>query len=284
MVLFFGSRDGRYQPIVHRLARDWGVQEFRTLARDSDPHTTSTVYDTIDDAEFVLIWNGWQYSSPLVAQYCRRHAVPHAFMEFGVAPQRETYTVDPRGFCGDSVLNDPLGWIDDGDRERMRRVRERMREQAPPKDGQEVLVPLQIEKDTQVAQHSPYRSMDEFVGVVVDRWPGCPIRVRPHPKSPKGTEWLKKYGDRVTLDRSESIEAAVSRAAVVVGITSTTLYEAAIYGVPVLAMGDHPLRSHPPMRHDDVVAGALALTIPRTGEGISGVLRRFGLGPREVRR
>jgi len=64
-----------------------------------------------------------------------------------------------------------------------------------------------------------------------------------------------------------------------VGITSTCLYEAAILGVPVVALGDHPLRLQPKHLQDRVLAGVLALRIDRESGDLGSVLDRFGIRP-----
>jgi len=66
---------------------------------------------------------------------------------------------------------------------------------------------------------------------------------------------------------------------VVIGITSTCLYEAAILGVPVVALGDHPLRLQPKYLHERVLAGALALRVDRETGNLADVLDRFGIRP-----
>jgi hypothetical protein len=64
-----------------------------------------------------------------------------------------------------------------------------------------------------------------------------------------------------------------------VGITSTTLFEAAILGVPVVALGDHPLRLRRPDEVDRVLAGALALRVNRSDGDLGAVLDRFNVRP-----
>jgi len=70
-----------------------------------------------------------------------------------------------------------------------------------------------------------------------------------------------------------------SKAEVVVGITSTSLYECGILGVPVVALGDHPLRINKKENFEKVLAGALALNINRVNGDLRPILERFNIRP-----
>jgi hypothetical protein len=118
--------------------------------------------------------------------------------------------------------------------------------------------------------------MNRFISHVESLYPKDRIVIRPHPKGSKRHE--KSRPQTREIFEGDCLEWA-ARASVVVGITSTCLYEAGVLGVPVVALGDHPLRTHCQSEHDAVLAGALALTVRRDSGDLDSVLRRFGIAP-----
>lgn len=105
-------------------------------------------------------------------------------------------------------------------------------------------------------------------------YPTGRIVARLHPNSS-----AKRWFPRAKVGGAGDFLEAASKAGVVVGITSTCLYEAAILGVPVVALGDHPLRLQPKHLHDRVLAGVLALRIDRQTGDLGPALDRFGICP-----
>lgn len=255
--------------LVARYARDFGCV-YRREDIQGDIFKTA---DAVKRAALVVIWSGYQWASPLAVRLCRRRGIPLVFIEQGMLPQRETFFVDPGGFCGESVLNGDLAWVEAKDVAALQLKREQLALKHPRRDEGFVLVPLQIENDSQVLYHSPYNTMHELVQHVEAMYPAQRIVVRPHP----GGDRSRKFARAESILEGEFLDWA-SRASVVVGITSTCLYEAAILGVPVVALGDHPLKTHPSHRHDRVAAGALSLCIRRDGD-LAPVLERFGIRP-----
>jgi len=282
-VLYMAPPGGGYARAAERYAKAYGldvvVQEFapRKGQQQHDEKGWEKIVRLERGASFILIWNGRQHRTPLIEEFAKRNGIPHAFIEWGMMPQKETLFVDPAGFNGKSVLNGPLSWVTSKDMERLEFVREQEQKKHPISDEGFVLVPMQIQKDTQILYNSPYRSMSEFVEYVHRFFPGTRIVVRQHPSSgginlPDGVEAPSKQEAGDFLDHA-------ARASAVVGITSTCLFEAAILGKPVLALGDHPLRFHGPHDHDRVCAGALALRTRRDAPDLPSILERFGVRP-----
>jgi hypothetical protein len=225
-------------------------------------------------SSMAVIWNGLQFGGPLASRICNRRDIPVCYIEWGLLPQSATFSVDPCGFCGDSILAKDVSWVTEADMDKLYEVRSNLQKRYPLRSEDHVLAALQIENDSQILYFSRYRSMEEFVADIEALYPDRKIVARPHPKSPTARTFARALVD----DDGEFLEAA-SKAGTVVSITSTCLYEAAILGVPVVAFGEHPLSIQPKALHERVLAGALALCIDRATGDLGPVLDRFGIRP-----
>jgi hypothetical protein len=233
----------------------------------------SVVAEKVKGSDLVIIWSGLQRETGLCARLCRRRGIPCVFIEQGMLSQASTWSVDPQGFCGDSILNGDLAWINDHDMNQLDRMRRSLQQQYPlrPEPGR-YLVPLQIENDAHVLFYSKYESMRQFAADLHASY-GDRLVIRNHPRCHSRPAWPSRVDDAAPF-----LESA-RRAERVVGLTSTCLYEAAVLGVPVEAWGDHPFRTHPRAEHDRVAAGALAMRIARRGGELHEILNRFQISP-----
>ena len=269
-IVHFGYNNPHESGVVRRYAEGHGY-EYRWEGLKNDLFKTATV---IKHAAMAVIWNGLQHGTPLATRMCRRRGIPVCYLEWGILPQSSTFLVDPCGFCSDSILARDLSWVTDQDMERLYEMRAGLQSRYPLRRGKHVLAILQIENDTQVLYFSHYRNMEEFIAEVETMYPTGRIVARPHPRSS-----AKRQFTRARVKGGGEFLEAASQAGVVVGITSTCLYEAGVLGVPVVALGDHPLRLQPKHLRDRVLAGVLALRIDRQTGDLGPVLERFGIRP-----
>jgi capsule polysaccharide export protein KpsC/LpsZ len=269
-IVHFTHDDQLDAAIVRRYAEERGY-EYQWQGVTSELFRSASV---IKYSSLAVIWNGLQYGGPLATRMCRRRGIPVCYIEWGLLPQKGSFNVDPCGLCGDSILARDVSWVTKADMERLYQVRADLQKKYPIENGDHVLAPLQIENDTQILYFSTYRVMEEFIQDVEAMYPTERIIARPHPKSSAARSFA-----RAEVDGSGDFLAAAAKAGVVVGITSTCLYEAGILGVPVVALGDHPLRQQPKHLHERVLAGALALRIDRATGDLASVLDRFGIRP-----
>ena len=267
-VVHFGFNNERESNLIRRYAERHGC-EYRWEGLKNDLFRAASV---IKFASMAVIWNGLQYGTPLATRLCRRRGIPVCYVEQGLLPQADTFLVDPTGFCGDSILARDVSWVAEADIAQLNEVRAGLQERYPLQGGAHVLAVLQIENDSQTLYFSPYRNMQEFVADIEAMYPTEKIIARPHPRST-----AKRSFSRASIEGGGDFLDAARKAGVVVGITSTCLYEAAILGVPVVALGDHPLRLQPKHLHERVLAGALALRLDRKTGDLASVLDRFGV-------
>lgn len=216
--------------------------------------------DKIKTADLLIVWNARHYAGQHAVEIAKRKGIPFVVVENGLIDQASTLFWDRGGLCGDSELNGTLDWVTDYHFDCLYEKRAELQEEYPLEPSGDVVVPLQIHNDTQVLYHTPYRTMDEFMADLAVMYPMQNVVIRPHPKS---SAKRKPAGRRQRIEEGGEWLEAARRASVVVGLTSTCLYDAAILGVPVVALGDHPLRTHRRDMHDKVCAAALAHTTPR---------------------
>jgi capsule polysaccharide export protein KpsC/LpsZ len=271
-VVHFGFNNPEETALIQRYAANHGC----TYWWEGVKNDIFKAGDSIKRANMVVIWNGWQHGGPLATRLCKRRGIPVCYLEWGILPQSTTFIVDPSGFCADSILAKDLSWITDHDMELLDTTRKELQQQYPITPEGFVLVPLQIENDSQILYHSPYTCMEEFVEEVEAAYPDQRIVVRCHPQSNAERKFR-----RAEINNEGSFLEMAARASVVVGISSTTLYEAAILGVHVVAKGDHPLRIQPLKMREKVLAGLLALRIDRATGDLDEVLKRFNVIPLE---
>lgn len=231
--------------------------------------------DIIKYARFCLLWNGHQGATADAALLCRRRGIPIAFYEWGLLPQKSTFLCDTQGFCGDSSLCRPPAWVTDDDMLRLRLARSELQRKYPIRPSLKPLLVMQIENDTQILYNTDVRTMQEFIDDVQARMPGVSFAVRPHPKS----KAVRTLPDGWEVDTEPDFLGRAARSPLVVGLTSTCLVEAAVLGVPVLALGDHPLARVFGGQRDRVLAGYLASRVNRDADDPSMVLERQNVRP-----
>ena len=270
-VAYMDYGGGEFQQFVKRHAAEYGLGVCGLSRRQ--PVRIESV--KLKNCSFMWVWNGWHDNSCQFREICIRMGIPFAMCEWGLLPQDKTYSIDTNGFCGWSSLNGDLSWVTRADMKRMEDARVELRRQHPEREDGYVLVVGQVTSDTQILYNTPYRSMQEYIDHVQAVFPGERLVIRPHPKESHG---LVGRGGNAKISTAGSFMDALAGARSVVGLTSTCLAEAVVYGKPVLALGDCPLRKHAPRMHDRVAAAMLAMRVPRVGSPVS-VLERFGLRP-----
>ena len=105
-----------------------------------------------------------------------------------------------------------------------------------PDPSKPVFVPLQDERDLNIVQDSPFRTMNEFVGFLVEKYPASRFIVRPHPKYPNPE--LGRYPNIELDNPKRPMFESLAVCGMVAGINSTTLLESALLGYTVVSFGE----------------------------------------------
>lgn len=269
----FGFNNPAEVQTLTQLANQFGL-EYNFAFTGEDTFRSSAF---IMNASLVCIWNGKQLGSSLMTELCESRGIPRFHLEWGMLPQSETYFVDPYGFCGDSILNTDLTWVEDEDMETYKKLQGQLQQEYAVGDDGYILVPLQRARDSQILYYTKYNNMQQFIDEVQYMYPNNRIVIKPHPKEPRIQ--INKGRCEIADPRIDFL-ALASKASVVVGLTSTSLYEAAIMGKNVVSMGDHPLSNQLLENREKLLAGITALTVSRNSGDIKKILDRFGIEPR----
>lgn len=202
-----------------------------------------------------------------------RAGVPWTIAEIGFFPQKSHFFLDPKGINACSALmDDDLAWVT----ERHLRAYRDFAESyvgAWRYSGRDryVFAPLQLEGDSNVALHSPFKTMQAFVDHVERTFPSEPIVFKAHPLDPNRSY---RVSARNTLVYDGPLFALARDARLVYGINSTVLYESVMQGVPTHAIGEGLLKRHRG-REERLVAALVDQQIPVASTDFAYWLERY---------
>ena len=204
----------------------------------------------------VIIWNGNHWKERLFAEACQQAGTPVNYLEVGYFPQSKYAMLSRHGSVGGHLfLNETIPPLPaDGES----RLRKQFESYADCQKYQPVQTSgfLQLPRDYAITAHSRFRSMQQYIDEVEPSYPDAVFKV--HPKQRRVSCKATHPFYRGTLWRH------IMRAKLCVGINSTCLFEAALAGVPVIALGDSPLSRHPDL-HREIVHEILMRQLPVDG-------------------
>ena len=221
---------------------------------------TEDIRDISKAFDEVVIWNGQFAKDQPAIEKCKDLGVNQSFLETGYFSQRSHFCWTRTGSIGQGLVAD--GRIPVVTNEEDRQLCQWASHYAFGRERRDegyTLIMLQLEHDTAIEVHSPIKKMQTLVDRVTEMFPGERIRIKTHPKQ-KG---IRLRTDHEVI-RSDDMLGAVLGARRVIGINSTSLYEAAFLGVPVVSLGGSPLHDYP-NRHRDIVMEILKRQFPKCG-------------------
>jgi hypothetical protein len=199
-------------------------------------------WERVKGCSHLFMWNGAEDCYQPVKRICDGAGVQWSVLEVGWFPQSRNWFIDPKGINGDaSIMDDDLSWVGRDDFARLEKLRDEYLGDRRWEGSDYVLVPLQLEWDTNIILHSPYRSMQTFINHCEEKFRGERVIFKRHPLDRKN--YSTKGSELIT---GGSFLDYASKAKLVYGINSTCLLEAALMGVPVTVIGNGYM-----MRHED---------------------------------
>jgi len=193
------------------------------------------------DSEEVLLWGGQKFPFAILDTLgvSRRRS----YIEYGFFPQSDFYYLDRNGVNNKrSLMSDDFSWLRDHHFDLLERTRRSFLSGFNRLSDRFIVVPLQVPSDSNVLFCSRFNAgMQQFIDYICDCYPEHEeIVFKAHPKDPYKATY-KFHGRRVS---EEPFLNLLSHARLVHGITSSTLYEAALAGIPVIPEGESLLNQH----------------------------------------
>jgi len=180
----------------------------------------------LTSCDLVVLWNGIHPLYDEISPLCKRSGVSMAFAELGWMPQDGAIQLDPEGINAKaSWMHDPVTWRSGG---------------CVDVPSGDLLVILQSDGDTQIRCLSPYfKNMAAFIRHLADH-SLCQMRVRRHPRAVASKDVVQTVdgSDKMTWDRSASLDEAMESACALACVNSTCGLEALDIHLPVLCYGD----------------------------------------------
>lgn len=201
--------------------------------------------------DYVFCWNGSSGGDLTTATIAHAKGAKMVYSEQGWFPQKNTLYFDMAG-CNakSSTRNKVYPPLQPNQKTLFLRMRKEWIKEIgelgrfdgegfairPPEARKPIFVPLQDERDLNIVQDSPFKTMDAFIRFLAETYPDSDFIARPHPKYPKPN--LGDY-QNVSLDNPKrSMFDTLSKCGMVVGINSTTLQESALLGFSVVSFGE----------------------------------------------
>lgn len=184
----------------------------------------------------------------------------YSFLEYGFFPQSDYYYVDRVGVnhqC--ELMNDPLDWVEEKHFLQLEQIKDKFLAGFKHNSAASVIVPLQVPDDANVVQSSRFtHGMQEFIDYIDSFYPQKEnIVFKCHPKDP----FKHTYNFRGRLNSDLPFLTLLKDAKSVHGISSSTLYEAALAGIDVIIESNCLLRKHEFQKHK-LLAAMVTRQIP----------------------
>jgi capsule polysaccharide modification protein KpsS len=230
----------------------------------------------LKDVRHVYIWNGQNDHHRILIRAAESLQIPVTYLEVGYFPQREFYVMDSKGINATAYLmEDDLSWVDDGHLSALKSLRGTyLRGRSWTGGGGYTLIPLQLERDTNVRDHADFAGMQEFIDHCESTLEGL-LLFKAHPRD---TSVYRSQSGIVTngsfLDLAERCEG-------VVGLNSTCLLESALMGVPTKVLGRGFLQAHEG-QEERLLAALVERQVPVGATDISFWIERFSSKDRET--
>ncbi len=216
--------------------------------------------------DMAFVWNGAIFWQRALVQVAEQYEIPFYYMERGLFP--DTFVVDPDGvnYCSSlagqkwPLMKAPMPNQEENEqldqfRYQIQKSRRTIVSQGTDLDGDEarkqlkiptgakvILLPLQIESDTNILFNSPfYQTMPQVIKDVqqgIMEIGNVFLVIKPHPEDKDRLDELAALcGQRCRLCSDLSLPTLLDMADVVITINSTVGLEALIQDKPVVALG-----------------------------------------------
>lgn len=206
------------------LRKEWFKREFERIEPD-------TVY----------IWNGSHDHQSDIIEFLRDKKCKVVYAEMGWLPQHKHFYLDDKGIhSNSSIASKTFTKPTNSEKSTYRDIVNSLLDNTYrdiKENDKKILVPLQIEGDTNITHHSHYQNMEQFIREIVEWVPSdYNIVFRPHPKDTKSL-MINDLPDNCSMTSEGDIYQLILESSIIIGINSTVLIEALALGKKVIAFG-----------------------------------------------
>ncbi|XQW85872.1 hypothetical protein ACOYR1_03780 [Thalassotalea piscium] len=202
----------------------------------------------LEDNEFneVLIWNGnFQYQQLFLTLLKKQNQLKKNFIEVAWFDQNNSVYIDPNGVNGASLLaKTPPPELTEKEISHVKAFIEGYTKGHPLKvkgkrEKLKILIPLQVDTDSNIIKHSPFKDMKEFICFLEDWIPkdNVEVTLRAHPKAVYDYE-IKSNRTDFIVNRAGCIKNKIAESDLIIGINSTVLLQSLPFYKHVIAFGD----------------------------------------------
>lgn len=207
------------------------ISQLRDVNFFEDYSEAAVRLEELKSGTVIMVWNGQSSAYDVLKPFAGKFEF--RFWELAWFPQSQYIYCDKQGVNGAAsiVRSEPVPIA--------------FREVAL--NPKRILLPLQLEQDTNIKDHSPFSTMSEFVSHLVNTIPADSsveaIVIRSHPREPQLRDSLDFDDARICWDE-DTLEESLRKADLIVGINSTLLLEALVFKKPVVAFGKNVYSGH----------------------------------------
>lgn len=228
--------------LIHCIKNIYPGCTIKLLSANSDAMIAFATSEIIKKSDLVIIWNGMEVGCFWVSEICKTFNIPYCIIERGLFPQSPTnFIVDRSGICcrSESINEKYL------DKSKLPELNAKIlsfyneRNLKYKIGGDKYLFIFQLEFDSTVYHFSNYKSNEDMVDKFVSKHKICPslVLVCPHPRNPNVKSKYKISKNKTIVE--------CQTAKLVIGISSTTMYEALGMGCPIKILGGNKNLIHP---------------------------------------
>jgi len=208
--------------------------------------TTNQWKKLITSYDICIVYNGSREEIINCRFACEQLSKKTLYFESGFLPQDETVQIDPQGIIGKSSLCKDISWVSQTDINEFKYFQKEYVKDYIISPQDYILIPTQMEWDCSIKLHSPFLKMTDFIKHCEEKFENEKIIYKIHPRDFKNYKKYKKLSKNkfvmdINLSYKESNDAFMklaSKAKLVYGINSTSLYQSLILGVPTISIGE----------------------------------------------
>ncbi|XQW85887.1 hypothetical protein ACOYR1_03855 [Thalassotalea piscium] len=197
--------------------------------------------------ELIYIWNGQAEHQQDFVMLAKNMGFNFNYIEHGWFPQKDYYYIDPEGVNARSSIakNEPPA-IDSAQQKELDQWLDSYTKpfQHIVEKPKQILVPLQVDTDTNITLHSPFKSMKLFIAYLEENIPAeFTVILRPHPLGEYAYPITSQQSNFI-VDSTTELHQLIAESEYIIGINSTVLLEGLCFRKKIISLGKGIITTH----------------------------------------